>query len=48
MIKRSNITWTDYSGGDANFVIRGRTAGDTVSGRGWLSDTGCAEYLAVV
>ena len=28
MIKRSNITWTDYSGGDANFVIRGRTAGD--------------------
>lgn len=27
-MKRSNITWTDWSGGDANFVIRGRTAGD--------------------
>lgn len=27
-VKRSNISWTDYSGGDANFVIRGRVAGD--------------------
>ena len=26
--KRSSISWCDYSGSDANFVIRGRTAGD--------------------
>jgi len=28
MIKRSNISWTDYSGGDGNFTIRGSNAGD--------------------
>jgi protein gp37 len=27
-VPRSKIAWTDYSGGDANFVLRGRAAGD--------------------
>jgi protein gp37 len=27
-MKRSPITWTDYSGGDANFVLRGSQHGD--------------------
>lgn len=27
-VPRSKITWTDYSGGPANFVLRGRSAGD--------------------
>lgn len=28
MVPRSRIGWTDFSGGDANFVLRGRAAGD--------------------
>ncbi len=27
-VPRSKISWTDFSGGDANFVLRGRAAGD--------------------
>lgn len=28
MVSRSSIAWTDYGGGDANFVLRGKRLGD--------------------
>lgn len=39
-VPRSKITWTDFSGGDANFVLRGRAAGDCEA------SAGCANCYA--
>jgi protein gp37 len=41
-MKRSSITWTDYSGGDANFVLRGSRRGDCEISTGCQN---CYAYL---